>query len=44
LFLKDKTIRKGYKSKKYGPDIMKILDDLKELENGELNGYGEKHN
>jgi hypothetical protein len=23
---------------------MKILDDLKELENGELKGYGEKHN
>jgi hypothetical protein len=43
-FLKDKTVSKGPPKRKHGPDIMKMLDDLKESENCELEGYGEKHN
>jgi hypothetical protein len=27
-----------------GADIMKMLDDLNELENGGFEGYGENHN
>jgi hypothetical protein len=37
-FLKDKTIRKGPPKRKFGVDIMKTLDDLKESENGVLEG------
>jgi hypothetical protein len=43
-FLKDKTIRKGPPKRKLGADIMKMLNDLKESENGGFEGYGEKHN
>jgi hypothetical protein len=49
-FLKGKTIRKGKivrkgpPKRKLGVDITKMLDDLKESENSEFKGYGEKHN
>jgi hypothetical protein len=43
-FLKDKTIRKGPSKQKFGVDIIKMLDDLKESENGMFEGYGEIHN
>jgi hypothetical protein len=42
--LKGKIIRKGPPKQKLGAYIMKMLDDLKESENGEFEGYGEKHN
>jgi hypothetical protein len=44
LFLKDKTIRKGPPKMKLGADVMKMLDDLKESENGVFEGYDENHN
>jgi hypothetical protein len=43
-FLKEKIVRKGSPKQKFGPDIMKTLDDLKELKNGVLEGYSENHN
>jgi hypothetical protein len=43
-FQKGKTIRKGPPKQKLGADIVKMLDDLKESENGGFEGYGEKHN
>jgi hypothetical protein len=43
-FQKGKTIRKRPPKRMLGEDIMKMLDDLKELENGGFKGYGEKHN
>jgi hypothetical protein len=43
-FLKGKTVRKGQLKRKLGTDITKMLDDLKESENDEFEGYGEKHN
>jgi hypothetical protein len=43
-FLKDKTIRKGPPKRKFRADIIKMLDDLKESENGVFKGYGENHN
>jgi hypothetical protein len=43
-FLKGKTVRKGPPKQKLGADITKMLDDLKESENSEFKGYGEKHN
>jgi hypothetical protein len=42
--LKDKTIRKWPPKRKLRADIMKMLDDLKESENGVFKGYGENHN
>jgi hypothetical protein len=42
-FLKGKTIRKGPLKQKFGADIIKILNDLKESENGVFEGYGENH-
>jgi hypothetical protein len=42
--LKGKIVRKGPPKRKLGAYIMKMLDDLKESENGEFEGYGEKHN
>jgi hypothetical protein len=42
--LKGKTIRKGPPKRKLEADITKMLNDLKEIENGEFKGYGEKHN
>jgi hypothetical protein len=43
-FLKGKIVRKGPSKQKLGADIMKMLNDHKESENGEFEGYGEKHN
>jgi hypothetical protein len=43
-FLKGKTIRKGPPKRKLREAIIKMLDDLKESENGGFEGYGEKHN
>jgi hypothetical protein len=43
-FLKDKTVRKGPPKQNLRADIMKMLDNLKESENGGFKGYGEKHN
>jgi hypothetical protein len=43
-FLKGKTIRKGSPKQKFGADIIKMLDDLKESENDAFKGYGENHN
>jgi hypothetical protein len=43
-FLKGKTVRKGSPKWKFGADIMKMFNDLKELENGVFEGYGENHN
>jgi hypothetical protein len=42
--LKGKIIRKGSPKRKLRVDIMKMLDDLKELENSVFEGYGENHN
>jgi hypothetical protein len=44
LFTKGKTIRKGPLKRKLRAYITKMLDDLKGLENGESEGYDEKHN
>jgi hypothetical protein len=44
LFLKGKIVRKGPLKQKFGADIIKMLDDLKELKNGVFEGYGEKYN
>jgi hypothetical protein len=43
-FQKDKTVRKGPPKQKLGADIVKMLNDLKESENGGFECYGEKHN
>jgi hypothetical protein len=43
-FMKGKTVRKGPPKRKLGAYITKMLDDLKDSENGEFEGYGEKHN
>jgi hypothetical protein len=43
-FLKGKTIRKGPPKQKFGADIVKAFDDLKESENGVFEGYSENHN
>jgi hypothetical protein len=43
-FLKGNTIRKGPPKRKLEPYIMKMLDDLKESENGWFKGYSEHHN
>jgi hypothetical protein len=43
-FLKGKTVRKGSLKQKFGADIIQMLDDLKELENGVFEGYGVNHN
>jgi hypothetical protein len=43
-FLKDKTIRKGPPKQKFGADIIKMLNDLKESEDGMFEGYGENPN
>jgi hypothetical protein len=44
LFLKGKTIRKGSPKQKFGADIIKMLNDLKESENGVFDGYSKNHN
>jgi hypothetical protein len=43
-FLKGKTIRKGLPKRKFREDIIKVLDDLKESENGVYKGYNENNN
>jgi hypothetical protein len=43
-FLKGKTVRKGPPKRKFGTDIIKMLNDPKESENGVFEGYGENHN
>jgi hypothetical protein len=43
-FLKGKTVRKGPPKQKFRADIMQMLDDLKESENGVFEGYGINHN
>jgi hypothetical protein len=43
-FQKGKSIRKGPPKQKLRADIVKMLNELKESQNGEFKGYGEKHN
>jgi hypothetical protein len=43
-FLKGKTVRKGSLKQKLRVDIMEMLDDLNESENGVFEGYSENHN
>jgi hypothetical protein len=43
-FLKGKTVRKGPPKRTFGADIIKMLDDLKDSENGVFEVYGENHN
>jgi hypothetical protein len=43
-FTKGKIVRKGPPKQKLEADITKMLNDLKESENGEFEGYGENHN
>jgi hypothetical protein len=43
-FLKGKIVIKVPPMEKLRVDIVKILDDLKDLENGGFEGYSEKHN
>jgi hypothetical protein len=43
-FLKGKTVRKGPPKRKFRSDIVQMLDDLKESENGVFEGYGVNHN
>jgi hypothetical protein len=39
-FLKSKTVKKGSSKRKFRAYIIKMLDDLKESENGVFEGYG----
>jgi hypothetical protein len=41
--MKVKTNRKGSPKQKLGADILQMLDNLKEPENGNFEGYGENH-
>jgi hypothetical protein len=43
-FEKGKSIRKGTPKQKLRADIIKILSELKESQNGRFEGYGEKQN
>jgi hypothetical protein len=43
LFQKGKSVRKGQPKQKLRVDIMKILSERKESQNGGFEGYGEKH-
>jgi hypothetical protein len=43
-FHKGKKVRKGPPKRKLEADIMKMLDEVKESQNGEFKCYGEKHN
>jgi hypothetical protein len=43
-FMKGKTGRKGSPKQKLGADIIQMLDNLKESENDNFEGYGENHN
>jgi hypothetical protein len=43
-FTKGKTVRKGPAKRKLEANITKMLNDLKESENGKFEGYDENHN
>jgi hypothetical protein len=43
-FQKCKSVRKGQPKRKHRADIVKMLSELKESQNGGFEGYGEKHN
>jgi hypothetical protein len=43
-FHKGKKVRKGPPKRKLEADIMKMLGEVKESQNGEFKCYGEKHN
>jgi hypothetical protein len=43
-FKKCKRVRKGPRKQKLRADIMKLLGELKESQDGGFEGYGEKHN
>jgi hypothetical protein len=43
-FKKGKCIRKGQAKRKLRADIVKMLSELKESQDGEFEGYCEKHN
>jgi hypothetical protein len=43
-FLKGKPFRKGPLKQKFGANVIQMLDDLKESENGVFEGYGVNHN
>jgi hypothetical protein len=43
-FKKDKSIRNGPPKRKLRADIMKMLGELKESQDGGFKGYGKKHN
>jgi hypothetical protein len=40
-FTKGKTVRKGPPKQYFGADIIQMLDNLKESENSNFEGYGE---
>jgi hypothetical protein len=42
-FMKGKTVGKGPPMQKFSVDIIQMLDDLKESENGGFEGYGVNH-
>jgi hypothetical protein len=44
LFQKGKSVRKGPSKRKLGADIVKMLGELKESQNGGFEGYGKKQN
>jgi hypothetical protein len=43
-FQRGKTVRKWPPKRKLRADIVKMLDDLKESENGGFKGYDKKYN
>jgi hypothetical protein len=43
-FKKAKMVRKGSPKRKLRADIVKMLSEHKESQNGGFEGYGEKHN
>jgi hypothetical protein len=43
-FQKGKSVRKGTPKRKLRADIVKMLSELKESQNGGFEGYDEKHN
>jgi hypothetical protein len=43
-FQKGKSVRKGSSKKMLRADIVKMLDELKESQNCQFEGCGEKHN
>jgi hypothetical protein len=44
LFQKDKSARKGPPKRKLRADVVKMLGELKESQDGGFEGYGENHN